>query len=249
MSGCYYMYIYVYIYIFPFPTLYGTVWSRYHTAWYTTILRSAQQWRRQNLDPFMCDIWGCLLWIFEYRGHSFHDVVTFTCGHDDVIKWKLFPRYWYFVRGIHRSPVNSPHKGRWRGTLMFSLICVWTNGWVNNRDAGDLKRHRVHYDVTVMGAVIYLSQIHPGGWRSMGHVCEHLLINYRFINCGPNNKEFFFSNSCIVILLIHNKGVSFDHFSFFFGYPIIYVMFIIDLSLLSGASIWVWNIFLKLVIL
>ena len=31
--------------------------------------------------------------------------------HDDVIKWKHFPRYWPFVRGIHRSPVNSPHKG------------------------------------------------------------------------------------------------------------------------------------------
>ena len=42
-------------------------------------------------------------------------------AHDDVIKWKHFPRHWPFVRGIHRSP-NSPHKGQWRGTLMFSLI-------------------------------------------------------------------------------------------------------------------------------
>ena len=39
--------------------------------------------------------------------------------HDDVIKWKPFPRYWPFVRGIHRSPVSSPHKGQWRGALMF----------------------------------------------------------------------------------------------------------------------------------
>ena len=39
--------------------------------------------------------------------------------HDDVIKWKHFPRYWPFVRGIHRSPVNSPHKGQWRGALLF----------------------------------------------------------------------------------------------------------------------------------
>ena len=31
--------------------------------------------------------------------------------HDDVIKWKNFPRFWTFVRGIHRSPVNSPQKG------------------------------------------------------------------------------------------------------------------------------------------
>ena len=71
-------------------------------------------------------------------------------SHDDVIKWKHFPRYWPFVRGIHRSPVNSPHKGQWRGALMFSLICVWINGWVNNREAGRLRRNRTHYDVTVM---------------------------------------------------------------------------------------------------
>ena len=66
------------------------------------------------------------------------------------MKWKHFPRYWPFVRGIHRSPVNSPHKGQWRRTLMFSLICVWINGWVNNHEAGDLRRHRSHYDVIVM---------------------------------------------------------------------------------------------------
>ena len=70
--------------------------------------------------------------------------------HDDVIKWKHFPRYWPFERGIHRTPVNSPHKGQWRGVLMFTLICAWINGWVNNREAGDLRRHRAHYDVTVM---------------------------------------------------------------------------------------------------
>ena len=70
--------------------------------------------------------------------------------HDDVIKWKHFPRYWPFVRGIHRSPVNSPHKGHWRGALMFSLICVWINGWVNNREAGHLRRYRTHCDVSVM---------------------------------------------------------------------------------------------------
>ena len=57
--------------------------------------------------------------------------------HDDVIKWKHFPRYWPFVRGIHRSPVTSPHKGQWRGGLMFSLICISINGWVNSGGTGD----------------------------------------------------------------------------------------------------------------
>ena len=71
-------------------------------------------------------------------------------SHDDVIKWKHFPSNWPFLRGIHRSPVNFPHKGQWRGALMFSLICVWINDWVNNREAGDLRRYRAHYDVTLM---------------------------------------------------------------------------------------------------
>ena len=74
----------------------------------------------------------------------------FVLLHDDVIKWKHFPRNCPFVRGIHRSPVNSPHKGQWRGALMFSLICAWINDWVNNREAGYLRRYRTHYDVIVM---------------------------------------------------------------------------------------------------
>ena len=75
------------------------------------------------------------------------------CAHNEVIKWKHFQRYWPFVRRIHRSPVNSPHKGQWRGALMFSLIWAWINSWANNREAGDLRRYSTHYDVTVMGCV------------------------------------------------------------------------------------------------
>ena len=70
--------------------------------------------------------------------------------HDDAMKWKHLPRYWPFVWRIHRSPVNSSHKGQWRGALIFSLICVWINDWVNNREAGYLRRHRAHYDAIVM---------------------------------------------------------------------------------------------------
>ena len=72
--------------------------------------------------------------------------------HDDVIKCKHFLRYWPFVWGVHRSPVNSFHKGQWRRALMLSLICAWINGCVNNRLAGDLRRHRAHYIVIVMGS-------------------------------------------------------------------------------------------------
>ena len=70
--------------------------------------------------------------------------------HDGVIIWKHFPRYWPFARGIHRSPVNSPHKGQWRRALRLSLICVWINGWVNNHETGDLRCQCAHYDVIVM---------------------------------------------------------------------------------------------------
>ena len=79
--------------------------------------------------------------------------------HDDVIKWKHFLRYWPFVRGIHRSPVHSPHsdrwiprtKGQWRGALMFSS--PWINGWKSNRKAGDLRWYHAHYDVIVLCTV------------------------------------------------------------------------------------------------
>ena len=69
------------------------------------------------------DTYGCLMHVMtSSNGNIFH-----VTGH---------------------SPVNSPHKGQWRGALMFSFICI--NGWVNNREAVDLRRHRAPYDVTVM---------------------------------------------------------------------------------------------------
>ena len=58
-----------------------------------------------------------------------------------------------FVRGIHRSLVNSLHKGQWRGDLVFPLICAWIDAWVNNREAVDLKRHCGNFDVIGMSQV------------------------------------------------------------------------------------------------
>ena len=75
--------------------------------------------------------------------YCLYDMMTSSNG-------KCFPRYWPFVRGIHRSPVNSQHKDQRRGALMLPLICAWINDWVNNRVAGDFRRHRGHYDVIVM---------------------------------------------------------------------------------------------------
>ena len=82
--------------------------------------------------------------------------------------------------GIHRWPVNSPHKIQWRGAFIFSLICPWINGWVNNREAGDLRRHRTHYPVTVTPHLITPGDnAHLQAYRySLGN----LLIDWCFIS-------------------------------------------------------------------
>ena len=69
-----------------------------------------------------------------------------------LLKWKHISRHWPFVQGIHRFDRWIPRtKGKWRGALMlFFFICALTNDWANNLDAGDLRRHRSRYDVTVM---------------------------------------------------------------------------------------------------
>ena len=94
---------------------------------------------------------------------DFRDIHSFVADLiNNVIKWKHFPcswwhhqmetfsRYWPFVQGIHRSPVNSPHKNQWCGALIFSLICTCINGWAIDREAGDLRRYRTNFDVPVM---------------------------------------------------------------------------------------------------
>ena len=70
--------------------------------------------------------------------------------HDDSSNRNIFRVTGHLCGGIHWSPVNSPHKGRWHGAVMFTLICARINGWVNNCEAGDLRRHHGHYDVIVM---------------------------------------------------------------------------------------------------
>ena len=77
--------------------------------------------------------------------HGVPTLQSFDCSFNKF--WRPSP---WWRHQIPPVPVNSPHKGQWRGALMFSVIWVWINGWVNNREAGDLRRHRGHYDVNVM---------------------------------------------------------------------------------------------------
>ena len=137
--------------------------------------------------------------------------------HDGVIKWKHFPRYWPFVRGIHRGPVNSPHKGQWRGAWMFSLICVWINGWVNNREAGDLRRNRAHYNVTVMtynspvkyfGTINYI-KTHVSERIAKHHYLAfiHPHIKYSIDVLGGCAKDYFKNYK-----VIQNKFLQFGYY-------------------------------------
>ena len=100
--------------------------------------------------------------------------------HDDVMKGKYFLRNWPFVWVIQRCPVNSPHKGQWREVLMFSLICVWMNDWVNNRETGDLRRYRAHLWRHCNGLQTYCTSIpvvQPG-------ICNSPVCRYkgRYVN-------------------------------------------------------------------
>ena len=60
-----------------------------------------------NFNGCTVEVWE---WIGTFIPYFVMDVIILS--HDDVIKWKHFPCYWPFVQGIHRSPVNSPHKGQ-----------------------------------------------------------------------------------------------------------------------------------------
>ena len=94
------------------------------------------------------------LWVNPY-------IPTSKLYHYDVIKWKYFPRYWPFLKGIHRSPVNSHHKGQWREALMFSLICACTNGWANRISAPIPKGVFFNFLVSICLRSVIFTAKHP----------------------------------------------------------------------------------------
>ena len=134
--------------------------------------------------------------------------------HDDVIKWNHFPRYWPFVRRIHRSPVNSPHKDQWRGALILSLICAWTNGKINNPDADDLRCYGIHYDVNVM----YY-------WRSSCGISTKISREHNFVGmttvclvwrictalCFVINKLVFLDTCLVKVITLRTANILAPH--------------------------------------
>ena len=137
--------------------------NRRHVAYYTCCLEPYSDVtyyliiRRKPLYHMFHLILPCIfitattVLVFYLPAQSGEKVIIISLwmiSYDDVIKWKHFPRYLPFVRGIHWSLVNSPHKGQWRGALMFSLICAlnkWLSkqswGWCFERPPRSLWRH------------------------------------------------------------------------------------------------------------
>ena len=79
--------------------------------------------------------------------------------YDDVMKWKQYPRYWSFCgkftshRWILRTKANDAE------LCCFVWFVSWINGWVINREAGDLRRHRSPFDVIVMWFGPFVSEL------------------------------------------------------------------------------------------
>ena len=87
------------------------------------------------------------------------------------------------VRGIHRLPVDSPHKGQISRALMFSFILARLNCRISRRVVGDLRRYDVHYDVIST---------------------NKLLRNHKTMRCNDLNQFSLFIND--VLRPIHFKG-------------------------------------------
>ena len=87
----------------------------------------------------------CFPYVTEWR------VLTMTSSNGNILR-VTGPLCGEFTghRWIHRTKDEC-------GTLMFSLICAWIYGWINNSEAGDLIRHRAHYDVSVMCVFRYIN--------------------------------------------------------------------------------------------
>ena len=107
---------------------------------------------------------------------------------------KTFSAVLAICAGFHRSPVNSPHKGQWHGALMFALICAWINDWVNNREAGDLRRHRCHYDVIVMSNVAVDGTLSSANWSTLCSLFRSVLDIYTRPLQWRHNKRSGVSN-------------------------------------------------------
>ena len=138
------MWIYIYIWIPKTYSAYkvsGTILViASYCNWYWNFLEAINQWS------------NCLLWMDFSGNYIAKSMMKLWLGYASPMMMSSSGNIFRvtFMTGIHRLPMNSPHKGQWCGTLMFPLICTWINAGANTWDAGDLRSHRAHYDVIVI---------------------------------------------------------------------------------------------------
>ena len=105
---------------------------------------------------------------------------------------ETFPRYWPFVRGIHRSPVNSPHKDQW-------------SAWVNNCEAGNLRHHRAHHDVTAMET---FSKMCSYCFKTRHWICDAFWI-YIYMSTAKTISSFTYFRAM-------RSGVNFEIYTYIY---------------------------------
>ena len=136
--------------------------------------------------------------------------------HHDIME--TFSALLAICEGNHRAPLDPPHKGQWRRALMFSLICAWANGWANNRDAGDLRRYRAHYDVTVIISARFplmreVTYVTFPIWSDLG-----LRVLWQGKNTDPDMPRICNMNgkleSSKIIILRYIKGHRITHYGY-----------------------------------
>ena len=151
-----------------FCELFGERWQRdIGSAQYSSVMRCAVylefifiiRLSMNNLTEsplYSVNIWSCI-WFREQmtrKFYNFGEVFRSLLTSCLLAGWRhqmeTFSTLLAFCVGNSPVTVNSPLKGQWREVLIYSFIYAWMNGWVNNRDAGDLRRHRTHRDVIVM---------------------------------------------------------------------------------------------------
>ena len=100
--------------------------------------------------------------------------------------------------GEFTVPVEFPAQGQWRGALMCSLICAWINDWVNNREAGDLRHHRGHYDVNVMiiENIIHYNDVTWVTWRPKSTASRLFAQTFVHANIIENMKAGVTDHLC-----------------------------------------------------
>ena len=104
--------------------------------------------------------------------------------------------------GEFTGPRWIPHKKASDAELWyFSLIHTRINGWVNNGYAGDLRRHRAHYDVNPNNTT---SSIQLNDITCLAHKRDPLLNNFELIIMSNKHRHTYTSQFTYTALRIYN---------------------------------------------